>query len=136
MTSPLAIASGRRLRMIAAFPSPREYPFARESKLYDRPSFERKFMLLRDRKTSGDSKRFEPPTSAWKKFSPDANHQQGLVLFGLTMFESLLRNPWHATSSAIILLEHAESKLTLGPFKLKNQLILFARTARDVPVAW
>lgn len=51
------------------------------------------------------------------------------------MEESRLRSPWQAISSAIRLLEHAESKFTLGPVKWKNQLSLFATMFIDTPVA-
>lgn len=56
------------------------------------------------------------------------------VYFELTIVESLFRSPWQARSSAIILLEQAESRLTLGPLKLKNQLSLFASKLIASPV--
>jgi len=52
-----------------------------------------------------------------------------------TIEESPLRSPWHAMSKAMRLLEQAESKLTLGPLKLKNQLMRFARSAIPSSVA-
>lgn len=51
------------------------------------------------------------------------------------MFESPFRRPWQAMSKAIMLLEQAESRWTLGPVKLKNQLSRFANILIDEPVA-
>lgn len=51
------------------------------------------------------------------------------------MSVSLSRRPWHARSKAIMLLEQAESKLTQGPVKLKNQLKRAANMLGATPVA-
>lgn len=45
------------------------------------------------------------------------------------------RRPWHAKSRAMRLLEHAESRLMLGPVRSKNQLMRFASMLSEVPFA-
>lgn len=50
------------------------------------------------------------------------------------MVESPLRTHWHAISNAMILLEHAESKLRHDPVRSKNQLIRLANIIETTPV--
>jgi hypothetical protein len=134
MVSPSLIASDTRLRTTTQWPSPLLYPFARSSKLYERLSGDRKFMFDSDRNESGPRIELVPPTKAFYLLVSTVNALKKYLGAG-TMFDSPDRSPCTDMSSAIMLLEQAESKLTLGPVKLKNQLIRFASIACESPVA-
>jgi hypothetical protein len=53
----------------------------------------------------------------------------------LTMSQEPVCNAWQAISSAMAVLEQAESRPILGPWRLKNQLRRFASMLRLIPSA-
>jgi hypothetical protein len=101
--SPSRMASSMCLTTSMPIPSPRAYPFARESKAKHRLSGLRKPSALSEQKSSGSKMRFVPPTRAH------------LVLLDSDVIAS------HARCNAVKELEQAVSTVRDGPRRLLSR---------------
>lgn len=115
MQSPSRRASSKGFNTTTAIPSPRPYPLALASNVFDNPSLERKLIFDIHIIMSGFNIKLVPAT--------------------MPRFASPSWIALHARCSATRLDEHAVSSVRLGPRQSKNHDTRFASIPLPMPVA-